>query len=277
MNAWWLVLLLQAQTPEESLETRLSQRAQRGESSLIQAYGEIIATARSCRFPEMEIERLEREMKAQEIARAAAASESFDAAEYADAFQAGVSVMQEKLAAVQSQTMPEMQAEACRLARTDFDSMHEFYRTDYDESPVIASTIESPAQAIGNADERSESDTALYRQAMVDGTQLAQASYCDVLRQTGTALVIALVNRAERTARSAGLALDQKMYLEGVEAGFRSTTELMHLGNSQYESQSHSAQEDQERKARYDEDCREIQRDLEEVLATDADAAAPDR
>lgn len=276
MNAWWLVLLLQAQTSGESLEARLSQRAQRDEASLIQAYGEIVATARSCRFPEMEIERLEREMKAQEIARAAAASESFDAAEYADAFQAGVSAMRERLAAEQPRTTPEMQTEACRLARIDFDSMHELYRTDYDESPVIASATENPAQAAGNADERSESDTALYRQAMVDGTQLAQASYCEVLRQTGNALVIALFNRAERTARRTGVVLDQKMYLEGVEAGFRSTTELMQLGNSQYESQSHSAQEDQERKARYDEDCREIQQDLDEVLTTDADAAASD-
>ena len=276
MNAWWLVLLLQAQTSGESLEARLSQRAQRDEASLIQAYGEIVATARSCRFPEMEIERLEREMKAQEIARAAAASESFDASEYADAFQAGVSAMRERLAAEQPRTTPEMQTEACRLARIDFDSMHELYRTDYDESPVIASATENPAQAAGNADERSESDTALYRQAMVDGTQLAQASYCEVLRQTGNALVIALFNRAERTARRTGVVLDQKMYLEGVEAGFRSTTELMQLGNSQYESQSHSAQEDQERKARYDEDCREIQQDLDEVLTTDADAAASD-
>ena len=276
MNAWWLVLLLQAQTSGESLEARLSQRAQRDEASLIQAYGEIVATARSCRFPEMEIERLEREMKAQEIARPPAASESFDAAEYADAFQAGVSAMRERLAAEQPRTTPEMQTEACRLARIDFDSMHELYRTDYDESPVIASATENPAQAAGNADERSESDTALYRQAMVDGTQLAQASYCEVLRQTGNALVIALFNRAERTARRTGVVLDQKMYLEGVEAGFRSTTELMQLGNSQYESQSHSAQEDQERKARYDEDCREIQQDLDEVLTTDADAAASD-
>jgi hypothetical protein len=136
VNAWWLVLLLQAQTPEESLEMRLSQRAQLGETSLIQAYGEIIATARSCRFPQMEIERLEREMREQEIARAAAASESFDAAEYADAFQAGVSAMQGRLAVEQPKITPEIQAEACRLARIDFDLMHQTYRTDYDESPM---------------------------------------------------------------------------------------------------------------------------------------------
>ena len=269
MSVWWLALLLQAQVPEESLETRLSQRAQHGETSLIQAYGEIIATARSCRFPETEIERLEREMKAQEIARAAAASASFDAAEYAEAFQTGVSSMQERLAADQPQTIPEMQAEACRRARIDFDSMQQIYRSDYDESPAVDSKEASPTQAT----EQSGSDMNLYQQAKIDGTQLAQASYCDLPRQTKIALAVAFVSRAERS----GVALDQKMYLGGMEAGFRSTAELMQLLNSQYESQSHSAQEDQERKARYDEDCREIKRELDEVLAADAAVAAPDR
>lgn len=277
MSAWWLLLLLQAQTPGESLETRLSQHAQHGETSLIQAYGEIIATARSCRFSEIEIERLEREMKAQEIARAAAASESFDAAEYAEAFQAGVSAMQKKLAVNQPKATPEMQAEACRLAKIDFDSIHQIYRSDYDESPTVASAKEATAQATESGAEQPGSDMSLYLQAKVDGTQLAQASYCDLPRQTKIELALAFVNRAERAVQRTGVTLDQEVYLEGMEAGFRSTAELMRLGNSQYESQSHSAQEDQERKTRYDEDCREIQRELDEVLAPDASAAAPDQ
>ncbi len=274
MSAWWLLLLLQAQVPEESLETRLSQYAQEGETSLIQAYGEIIATARSCRFPEVEIERLEREMKAQEIARTAAASESFDAAEYADAFQAGVSAMQERLAVDTLETAPEMQAEACRLARIDFDSLHQIYRTDYDESPIAASAEDGPTQSTESAAEQSGAD--LYQQAKVDGTQLAQARYCDLPRETGIALAVAFVNRAERVVRRTGVALDQKMYLEGMEAGFRSTAELMRMGNSQYESQSHSVQ-DQDRKVRYDEDCLEIKREIDEVLAAGAAAATVDR
>ncbi len=273
MNAWWLVLLLQAQTSGESLETQLSQRAQRGEASLIQAYGEIIATARSCRFPEMEIERLEREMKAQEIARAASASESFDAAEYAAAFQKGVSTMRERLAAAQSQTTPETQAEACRSARIDFDSMHQLYRSDYDESPTVVSATEGSPQVA----EQTESDMGFYQQAKIDGTQMAQAGYCDLLEQSGVALSLAFVNRAQRMARRDGVALDQNLYLEGMAAGFKSTAELMRLANSQYESQSRSAQEDRERKARYDEDCRDIKREVDEVLATDAAAPAPDR
>lgn len=272
MNAWWLVLLLQAQTSGESLEARLSQRAQHSETSLIQAYGEIIATARSCGFPEMEIERLEREMKAQEIARSAAASESFDAAEYADAFQAGLSAMRERLAAEQPRTTPEMRTEACRLARIDFDSMHQIYRSDYDESPTVVSATEGSTQAA----EQSESDMGFYQQAKIDGTQMAQAGYCDLLEQSGVALSLAFVNRAQRIARRDGVALDQNMYLEGMAAGFKSTAELMRLANSQYEAQSRSAQEDQERKARYDEDCRDIKREVDEVLATDA-AAASDR
>ena len=275
MNAWWLVLLLQAQAPGESLETRLSQRAQQGETSLVQAYGEIIATARSCRFPETEIERLERAMKAQQIARAAAASQSFDAAEYADAFQAGVSAMQERLIADQAQTTPEMKAEACRLARIDFDSMQQIYRTDYDESPAVASVEGGlPQAAESTAD---QSDMRLYQLAKADGAQLAQAGHCDLLEQTGVALSIALVNRAHRLARRDGVALDQNMYLEGMAAGFKSINELMRLANGQYESQSHSVQEDRQRKIHYDEDCREIKRELDEVLATDAAAAAPDR
>ena len=275
MNAWWLVLLLQAQAPGESLEMRLSQRAQQGETSLVRAYGEIIATARSCRFPETEIERLERAMKAQQIARAAAASQSFDAAEYADAFQAGVSAMQERLTADQAQTTPEMKTEACRLARIDFDSMHALYRSDYDESQASASAENGPTATTGSA--AGQSGTDLYQQAKVDGTQLAQARYCDLPRQTGIALAVAFVSRAERLVQGTEVALDQKMYMEGMETGFRSTAELMQLLNSQYESQSHSAQEDQERKARYDEDCREIKRELDEVLAADAAAATPDR
>lgn len=275
MNAWWLALLLQAQTPEESLEMRLSQRAQLGETSLIQAYGEIIATARSCRFPETEIERLEREMKAQEIARAAAASESFDTAEYADAFQAGVSAMRQRLAAAQPQTTPEMQVEACRLARIDFDSMHQIYRTDYDESPIAASAEDGPTQNTESAAEQSDMD--LYQQAKVAGTQMAQAGYCDLLEQNGVALSIAFVNRAQRIAQRDGVALDQNMYLEGMAAGFKSTAELMRLVNSQYESQPHSAQEDQERKGRYDQDCREIKQQVDEILTADAATAAPDR
>jgi hypothetical protein len=275
MNAWWLALLLQAQTPEESLEMRLSQRAQLGETSLIQAYGEIIATARSCRFPETEIERLEREMKAQQIARAAAASESFDTTEYAGAFQAGVSAMRQRLAATQPQTTPEMQAEACRSARIDFDSMQQIYRTDYDESPIAASAEDGPTQNTGSAAEQSDRD--FYQQAKVDGTQLAQANYCDLLKQKGTALAIAFVNRAGRSAQRSGVALDQKMYQEGMEAGFRSTAELMRLLNSQYESQPHSSREDQERKDRYDEDCREIRQELDEVLAADAAATTVGR
>jgi len=274
--AWRLLLLLQVQAPEESLETRLSRHAQQGETSLIQAYGEIIATARRCRFPEAEIERLEGEMEAQEIARSAAASESFDAAEYADAFQAGVSAMQEGLAVDTLETAPEAQVEACRLARIDFDSMHQLYRTDYDASPIATSAQQGPTQAAESVAEQSDSDMTLYRQAKADGAQLAQAGYCDLLPQTGTALAIALVNRAERIVQRTGVALDQKMYLEGMEAGFRSTAELMRLGNRQYESQSHSAQEDHERKARYDEDCREIRRDIEEILAA-ATTATPGR
>lgn len=275
MNVWWLLLLLQAQVPEASLETRLSERAQEGETSLIRTYGEIVATARNCRFPEREIARLEREMKAQEIARAAAASASFDAAEYADAFQAGVSAMQERLTADQAQTTPEMQAEACRLARIDFDSMHQLYRTDYDESPTAASAGNGPTPITGSAAEQSEMD--LYQQAKVDGTQLAQAGHCDLLEQTGVALSIAFVNRAHRIARRDGVALDQNLYLEGMAAGFKSINELMRLANSQYESQSHSPQEDRQRKARYDEDCREIKRELDQVLTADAAAAALDR
>lgn len=275
MNAWWLMLLLQAQTqtPGESLETRLSERAQHSETSLIQAYGEMIATARSCRFPEREIEQLEREMKAQEIARAAAASESFDTDQYTDTFQAGASAMQERLAAEQAQTTPEMRAEACRLARIDFDSMQQIYRTDYDGSPAIASVEDGLPQAAGSAADLS--DMRIYQLAKADGAQLAQAGHCDLLEQSGVALSIAFVNRAHRIARRDGVALDQNMYLEGMAAGFKSISELMRLANSQYESQSHSAQEDRQRKSRYDEDCRDIKRELDEVLATDA--AAPER
>jgi hypothetical protein len=269
MNGGWLLLLLLGQSAgSESSEAQLVERALQGEASLVRAYGEIIATARSCDFPEVEIAALEKNMRDSEIARAGSgsANHSFDEIGYAESFGAGFSAMRAKLAAAEPNTTPAIRAQACQQAHIAFDTVREMYLTDYDESPAAASGAPDPSQETLGFD----AQRGLFQQAMVDGTQIAQARYCDFPLQTGIALTEAFVARAERGLLKAGVALDHKQYLEDMQTGVQRTTELMRLVESQYEMQSPSRQADLARKTRYDDDCREIRQQVDDVLAAEA-------
>ncbi|MBN6149767.1 hypothetical protein JR065_05410 [Xanthomonas sp. AmX2] len=116
------------------------------------------------------------------------------------------------------------------------------------------------ASAAGQAPAALADDT-LYRLGQADGTQLAQARYCDLPRTEVARLASALQHAARERALAANAAFDAAEHSAAMKSGFDDFRRLIALVDAQGD-----AQDPAQRQARYREQCAEVRAGVEALI-----------
>lgn len=133
---------------------------------------------------------------------------------------------------------------------------------------AVAVPVAAPA---AGQDPVAPSAETLYRLGEADGTQLAQARYCDLPPAEMSRLAGALQQAARERALAANVTFDAAAHDAAMRAGFDGFRKLM----AAIETQG-SAQDLAQRQAHYHEQCAEVRAGIETLIGPLAEEEAKD-
>ncbi|UYB52694.1 hypothetical protein OCJ37_01630 [Xanthomonas sp. AM6] len=125
-----------------------------------------------------------------------------------------------------------------------------------------AAAVPAAAPAAGQDPAAAPSAETLYRLGEADGTQLAQARYCDLPPAEMSRLAGALQQAARERALAANVAFDAAAHDAAMRAGFDDFRQLM----ATLDAQGDDAQDLAQRQAHYREQCAEVRAGIETLI-----------